>query len=69
MDARKFTSFDIPIRDNIHQYQCNKPIILSAEIFTQHAKCFIAQHLPNISSPYMKGSVPNMITIVNTFSS
>ena len=27
MDARKLASFDIPTRDNIHQYQCNNPIL------------------------------------------
>ena len=28
-DARKLASFDIPTRDNIHQYQCNNPILRS----------------------------------------
>ena len=27
-DARKLASFDIPTRDNIHQYQCNNPLLL-----------------------------------------
>ena len=27
-DARKLSSFDIPTRDNIHQYQCNNTILL-----------------------------------------
>ena len=25
---RKLASFDIPTRDNIHQYQCDNPILL-----------------------------------------
>ena len=28
-DARKLASVDIPTRDNIHRYQCNKPVLLA----------------------------------------
>ena len=32
--ARKLVSFDIPTRDNIQRYQCNKPILLA---YVEHA--------------------------------
>ena len=33
MGYRKLASFDIPTRDNIHQYQCNNPILSSIQVF------------------------------------
>ena len=52
---RTLATFNIPTRDNIHQYQCNKPILLLVVVFFLGKAVNLLPITPPIFDNYFQG--------------